>query len=92
MDIHVELRYDGFNSVQQIGYTSEGARKRKELGSALFSGGDPPIVAAAELNFRVRDGAGCSLRAIAAELFPVLRLPPFENRISVHALPDRRIA
>ena len=22
MDIHVELRYDGFNSVQQIGYTS----------------------------------------------------------------------
>ena len=24
MDIHVELRYDGFNSVQQIGYTSIG--------------------------------------------------------------------
>ena len=24
MDIHVELRYDGFNSVQQIGYTSLG--------------------------------------------------------------------
>ena len=23
MDIHVELRYDGFNSVQQIGYTSK---------------------------------------------------------------------
>ena len=25
MDIHVELRYDGFNSVQQIGYTSKGS-------------------------------------------------------------------
>ena len=23
MDIHVELRYDGFNSVQQIGYTAK---------------------------------------------------------------------
>ncbi len=48
-----------------------GPDKRKELGSALFSGiRGSPIVAAAELNFRVRDGAGCGLRAIAAELFP----------------------
>ena len=35
MDIHVELRYDGFNSVQQIGYTS--------LGGLFFLLGPPPI-------------------------------------------------
>ena len=34
MDIHVELRYDGFNSVQQIGYTSKPCLKAASLASS----------------------------------------------------------